>query len=370
MRSRRPPDKQPPPPAARLPDGPPPPLRRLSRRARWIVPFILISLLIHALVLLGVLFVPAAAPVQPTAESPMEFQIVQAPSTPQTMARPAGAPEPQPSTPPAPPPQPAPPQPAQPAEPAQPAQPAPPPPATPPPEPPPPPPPPQAVPSPPPPPTVRLHDETPAPPPPPAPEPPRAEPPPPPAAPARPAPPRPEPPRPAPPRPAPPRPTPPRPRPTPPANGDYFIPPAAPTGGRTAQGLTHRPINLAIGPTERFSTSAPTRNAHDQQSNIQVSGAQVGDDWLSQLKEWWDNHSYYPDDAASRGESGTAQVHVVVDRTGHVLSVDLVTPSGSRSLDTASLATFRGARLPPFPASTPENQAELMLTIHYVLYRR
>jgi TonB family protein len=96
----------------------------------------------------------------------------------------------------------------------------------------------------------------------------------------------------------------------------------------------------------------------------------VGDGWLSQLHEWWQNHSYYPDDAARQGQSGTAQIHVHVDRTGRVMSVELVTPSGSRSLDAASLAPFRGARLPPFPASTPENEADLVLTINYVLYRR
>jgi TonB family protein len=156
----------------------------------------------------------------------------------------------------------------------------------------------------------------------------------------------------------------------PPANGDYFIPPPPPTGARTANGQTHRPLNLAIGPTDQYTADAPRRSTSDQQSDIRVIGAPVGDDWLRALHEWWDAHSYYPDDAAHRGESGTAQIHIHVDRSGRVEAVDLVTPSGSHALDAASMAPFRGANLPPFPPSTPQSDTDLVLTINYVLYRR
>jgi TonB family protein len=103
---------------------------------------------------------------------------------------------------------------------------------------------------------------------------------------------------------------------------------------------------------------------------VRVEGAQVGSDWLASLHEWWDRHSYYPEEAAVAGEDGTVQVHLVVDRDGHVRSVELETRSGSKWLDLGSLAVFRGAQLPPFPLSTPEPRADLHITIQYVLLRR
>ena len=51
-------------------------------------------------------------------------------------------------------------------------------------------------------------------------------------------------------------------------------------------------------------------------------------------------------------------------------SVELTGRSGSQWLDLGAQAVFRGATVPPFPPSTPENQANLDLTIRYYLYRR
>jgi periplasmic protein TonB len=128
-------------------------------------------------------------------------------------------------------------------------------------------------------------------------------------------------------------------------------------------------MNLALGPIERFTPDAPRRDPRDTQSDIQVTGAQVGSDWMHDLQSWWIAHRYYPEAAAMRGESGMVQIHMKVTRNGQVRSVDLMSPSGSVSLDAAAMGTFRGARLPPFPTNTPEDEADLTLTIQYNLIR-
>ncbi len=179
------------------------------------------------------------------------------------------------------------------------------------------------------------------------------------------------------PRPTPSQPRPAQPRPTPPRfpklfsnNGDYFSPRPTPSPrpGQPRRGQGG-PINLAIGPVEQYTADAPRRNANDRDSDIQVTGAQVGSDWLSDLHKWWIAHRHYPEQAGENGESGTVQIHVKVDRTGRVLGVDLVSTSGSQWLDLGALGTFRGARLPPFPYNTPENEADLTLTINYQIIR-
>ena len=101
-----------------------------------------------------------------------------------------------------------------------------------------------------------------------------------------------------------------------------------------------------------------------------MHGAHVGKDWEELLHEWWLRHGYYPDEAARKGESGQVRIHVNVDRNGRVHLVELESSSGSQWLDMGAQATFRGALLPPFPPSTPEAQADLDITIRYMLIAR
>ena len=93
-------------------------------------------------------------------------------------------------------------------------------------------------------------------------------------------------------------------------------------------------------------------------------------DWLSDLHRWWLQHSYYPEQAALAGEDGTVNIQIVVDRYGHVHSVDLTGHSGSQWLDMGAQAVFRGANLPPFPPGTQDGEITLALTINYILVRR
>lgn len=129
-------------------------------------------------------------------------------------------------------------------------------------------------------------------------------------------------------------------------------------------------VDTTIGAAAANSPGPPPTDVGRSDPSIKVSGAQVGSDWIAMLHQWWEQHGYYPPQAAHAGEDGTVQIHVVVDRYGHVKSVELTGRSGSQWLDLGAQAVFRGATVPPFPPSTPENQANLDLTIRYYLYRR
>ncbi|KAA5608119.1 energy transducer TonB [Rhodovastum atsumiense] len=130
-----------------------------------------------------------------------------------------------------------------------------------------------------------------------------------------------------------------------------------------------RGMDLAIGPAARASKGAIPRNPTVANGMVRVEGADLGDDWLRQLHEWWNRHSYYPPQAAAAGEDGTTRIRVVVNRSGRVEKVELEMRSGSQWLDLGSLAIFRNAMLPPFPLSTPQDRADLLLTLNFILVR-
>ena len=129
-------------------------------------------------------------------------------------------------------------------------------------------------------------------------------------------------------------------------------------------------MDLSLGRAARDSPGAPPRDTSAAQGDIVVRGAHVGKDWEELLHEWWLQHGYYPDEAARKGDSGQVRIHVNVDRNGRVHLVELESSSGSQWLDMGAQATFRGALLPPFPPSTPEAQADLDITIRYILIGR
>ena len=128
-------------------------------------------------------------------------------------------------------------------------------------------------------------------------------------------------------------------------------------------------IDLALGPLARNSNGAVPRNPATPQPMVQIEGADLGDDWLRALHEWWNRHGYYPRQAAAQGEDGTTRLRVRVERSGRVREVTLEMRSGSQWLDMGSLAIFRDAMLPPFPPSTPQNEATLYLTLNFILIR-
>ena len=86
---------------------------------------------------------------------------------------------------------------------------------------------------------------------------------------------------------------------------------------------------------------------------------------MGKLKQWWDQHSFYPPEASQTNEGGNVRVHIVIAPNGQVMSIEVAQGSGSSVLDTAAVAVFRNAHLPPFPPGTPAQPADVVVTLHY-----
>jgi protein TonB len=150
-----------------------------------------------------------------------------------------------------------------------------------------------------------------------------------------------------------------------PQNFSFGFGPAVPL---RRNGRNSGPIDFSLSPSTLNSRGEPPRGG-SRMGSVFVHGAQLGPDWKQLLDEWWAEHRYYPPQAAERGEDGTVTVRVSLDRDGKVYSVELESPSGSQWLDMGALAQFRYQHLPPFPPGTPEDHADLDITIDYILIR-
>ena len=204
-----------------------------------------------------------------------------------------------------------------------------------------------------------------------------------------PAPPVPDPPMPAPPIPVPPpvAEAAPKPVPRPPPQRAAPVPRAAPPGSELSAPMNFsfggppspsrlrpsgRPnsTDTTIGATAANNPGPPPTDTGRSDPSMKMTGARVGSDWYAMLRQWWQQHSSYPEEAARLGQDGTVRLHMVVDRYGNVSDLQLVGRSGSQWLDMGAQSVFRGAKLPPFPPSTPESQGDLDLIIHYYLVVR
>ncbi len=144
-----------------------------------------------------------------------------------------------------------------------------------------------------------------------------------------------------------------------------FAPRPRATPNHTSNG--HGALDLSLGPEALNSLGAPPRTSNGVGADIRVEGAEVGNDWIEQLHEWWNSHSFYPQAAITNNEDGVVEVHMVITRDGRVQSVEVVSSSGSRWLDMAGVSVFRNAHLQPFPLSTPEDKADVYAFLHYIL---
>ncbi len=141
----------------------------------------------------------------------------------------------------------------------------------------------------------------------------------------------------------------------------------APTPERTAN--NHGALDLTLGPQALNSAGAPPHSSHGVDASIRVEGADVGDDWIQQLHEWWERHAFYPPGALANGEDGVVEIHMVIARDGRIDSVEVVSSSGSRWLDMAGVSVWRNAHLRPFPSGTSQPRADIFVSLHYILLR-
>ncbi len=132
--------------------------------------------------------------------------------------------------------------------------------------------------------------------------------------------------------------------------------PRARTGRPSGSGSA---IDMSLGPL--------VKNGHINTPFAAIGVKGVSSDYGNELDSWIRRHLYYPPDAAARGESGPAHVHVQIDRSGRVKSVQLVDSSGSFALDGATTGMFRGRTLPPVPPDMQGDHFDIDLTVNYIL---
>ena len=120
-----------------------------------------------------------------------------------------------------------------------------------------------------------------------------------------------------------------------------------------------RGLDLSAGPVVEHGA------LHD--SVRHVVGTHGMSDWGEELREFVEEHKYYPREAADNGEQGSAVVRMTVSRDGTVRKLTLISSSGSHLLDAAWMAVFRDNKLPPFNDDMPENEVTFSFELDYHL---
>jgi TonB family protein len=115
---------------------------------------------------------------------------------------------------------------------------------------------------------------------------------------------------------------------------------------------------------------APAQSTDGQNSSLRVEGANLPANWIRQLQAWWDLHAYYPPAASEHNVGGNVKMHLLIHANGVVWKDDVVESSGSKELDIASYLVFHNAHLHPFPPGTVAAEADVYITMHYVITHR
>jgi periplasmic protein TonB len=95
--------------------------------------------------------------------------------------------------------------------------------------------------------------------------------------------------------------------------------------------------------------------------------AAVDGGWQASVAGWLASRKTYPEEARQHGEEGRVVVRFTVDRSGHVIEVNIVGSSGSEQLDAATIALLRNASLPAFPPSMPQARITITTSVRYTL---
>ncbi len=106
-----------------------------------------------------------------------------------------------------------------------------------------------------------------------------------------------------------------------------------------------RPKPVEAPPPHAVEQPEPPRPAPPSNASVLATWQGAIEARLNALKR-------YPPSARARRQQGTAMLHFVLDREGHVLSAEIARSSGSDTLDGECLALIR--RADPLPAPPPE----------------
>jgi protein TonB len=102
------------------------------------------------------------------------------------------------------------------------------------------------------------------------------------------------------------------------------------------------------------------------QGQIKPRNSQAAAKWQNQIVAAIERNKRFPETAARRGESGTAQVFFSIDRHGRVLSSRIVRSSGAAVLDDEALALLHRAEpFPPPPPEYPGDSVNFILPLHF-----
>lgn len=102
------------------------------------------------------------------------------------------------------------------------------------------------------------------------------------------------------------------------------------------------------------------------QTSVQERAARIT--WQQRLHAHLERHKRYPRQARRKGKEGRPRVSFTMDRDGKVLSVSLVSSSGTPSLDREAMALVqRAAPLPKPPATVAGVQITLTVPINFSL---
>jgi len=101
-------------------------------------------------------------------------------------------------------------------------------------------------------------------------------------------------------------------------------------------------------------------------ARVKGGAPRISPSWQTALVRRLQQYKRYPSEAQARRVEGVVTLNFRVDRSGHVLSREIVQSSGHPELDKEVISMIERAQpLPPFPPSMPEDQLNLTVPIRF-----
>ncbi|HTC09046.1 MAG TPA: energy transducer TonB [Acetobacteraceae bacterium] len=143
-------------------------------------------------------------------------------------------------------------------------------------------------------------------------------------------------------------------------------PPVRPHPVASAPG--HPLVSASARPRAPAPPSAPTPAPAGNPAPVRPAAlAPIAVDWQRALASWLAAHKTYPDEARRDGDEGNVVLRFTVDRSGRVLSVERIGTNAPAVLGVAAEAMLRGAIVPPFPDTMPQDRITITVRVHYAL---
>lgn len=129
------------------------------------------------------------------------------------------------------------------------------------------------------------------------------------------------------------------------------------------------PSEAAVDSTAAGQLSALEGEAEAAPAQGSVAQAiQTPASWQRSLMAHLGRHKSYPKDARSRNLQGDVKLRIVIERSGKVISAQVVQGSGVPAIDTAALEMIqRASPVPPLPGSVKASQVEIVAPLRYRL---